>query len=155
MVGRSALGAKNYGKAEQAFRKVLAQKSDYCYAMVNLGKTFIVQQRWADAESILKEAASCAPRMAVVHESLGYSVQKQKRLDEAIGHYENALAIKPSRSVEQAIATCRTNLEVEQHNSEVAQLEKAQDEAEKQAQRDFDEAQAKVKEWEKKTERDD
>ena len=36
LVGRAALGAKNYPKAEQAFRKVLAQKPDYCYAMANL-----------------------------------------------------------------------------------------------------------------------
>ena len=44
MVGRAALGANDYPTAEQAFKKVLALKSDYCYAMVNLGKVYIGNQ---------------------------------------------------------------------------------------------------------------
>ena len=91
LVGRAALGAKDFAKAEQAFRKVLAQKPDYCYAMVNLGKAYIAQKSWADAEGILDDAAKCAPRMAVVYESLGFVIQKQKRLEEAIAQYEKAL----------------------------------------------------------------
>jgi tetratricopeptide (TPR) repeat protein len=154
LVGRAALGAKDYAKAEQAFRKVLAKKSDYCYAMVNLGKTYIAQKDWSDAESILKDAATCAPRMAVVFESLGFVTQKQKKLEEAITHYEKALAIKDSRSVRAAIATCRQNIEIAQHNIKMDEEEQKQKEAEEQAQREYEEAKAKEEEWKKKRARD-
>jgi Flp pilus assembly protein TadD len=154
LVGRAALGGKDYAKAEQAFRKVLAKKSDYCYAMVNLGKTYIAQERWSDAESILTDAASCAPRMAVVFESLGFVVQKQKRLEEAIKHYEKAQAIKPSSSVQAAIDTCRKNIEIAQANQEMDAEERRLAEEEAEAQRQYEEELRKKAEWEKKRERD-
>jgi tetratricopeptide (TPR) repeat protein len=154
LVGRAALGGKEYAKAEQAFRKVLARKADYCYAMVNLGKTYIAQEKWADAESILKDAAACAPRMAVVFESLGFVVQKQKRLEEAISHYEKAQAIKPSSSVSAAIETCRKNIEIAQANQAMEEEERRLAEAEAEAQRQYEEDLRKKAEWEKKRERD-
>jgi len=155
LVGRASLGAKNYPKAEQAFRKVLAQKSDYCYAMANLGKTYIAQQKWGDAEQILKEATACAPRMAVVQESLGFSLQKQGRLDEAIQAYERAYEIKPSQTVRNAINICKQNIEVAQHNESVAETERKQAEAEAEAQAVYEEEMAKKKEWEERRKKDD
>ncbi len=155
LVGRAALGAKNYPKAEQAFRKVLAQKSDYCYAMVNLGKTYIAQKNWTEAESILEDAAKCAPRMSVVYESLGFVVQKQQRLQDAIAWYEKAYEIKPTESVRAAIQTCKTNIEVQQHNEMVAETERKQQEDEAQAKAEYEEALAKQKEWEERRKKDD
>jgi tetratricopeptide (TPR) repeat protein len=154
LVGRAALGGKEYAKAEQAFRSVLAKKSDYCYAMVNLGKTYIAQKKWVDAESILKDAASCAPRMAIVFESLGFVVQKQKRLEEAITHYQKAISIKPSASCEAAIATCQQNIEIARANADMDEEEKAEAEAEAEAQRQYEEDLRKKAEWEKKRQRD-
>jgi tetratricopeptide (TPR) repeat protein len=154
LVGRAALGGKDFAKAEQAFRKVLAKKSDHCYAMVNLGKTYIAQKKWSDAESILKDAVTCAPRMAVVFESLGFVVQKQQRLPEAITYYEKAMAIKPSPSARAAIATCRQNIEIAQANAGMEEEERLQAEAEAEAKRQYEADLAKQKEWEKKRERD-
>ena len=155
LAGRAALGSKDYSKAEQAFRKVLAQKSDYCFAMVNLGKTYLAQSRWKDAESILNDAATCAPRMAVVHESLGFALQKQNRLDDAIKAYEKAYQLKPSESIRAAIDTAKTNLEVRAHNESVAAVEAEQTEAEIAAQRKYDEELAKQREWEERRKKDD
>ena len=155
LVGRSALGSKNYPVAEQAFRKVLAQKPDYCYAMANLGKTYIAQQKWGDAEQILKQAATCAPRMAVVHESLGFSLQKQGRLEEAIKAYERAYDIKPSQTVRNAINICQQNIEVGEHNTDVEAKEKEQNEAEAAAQAAYEEEMRKKKEWEERRKKDD
>jgi tetratricopeptide (TPR) repeat protein len=155
LVGRAALGAKNYTKAEQAFGKVLAQKSDYCYAMANLGKTFIAQKRWSEAEAILKDAAACAPRMAVIYESLGFSLQKQNRLPDAIQAYEKAYDIKPSETVRAAIETCKTNIEVQEHNTQVAETERKQAEEEAAAQAAYEEELAKKKEWEERRKKDD
>jgi len=155
LVGRAALGASDYAKAEQAFRKVLAQKSDYCYAMVNLGKTYIAEERWAEAEDILNDAAKCAPRMSVVYESLGFSLQKQGRLQDAINAYEKSYEIKPSESVRSAIDICKQNIEVQQHNSMVAKEEQAQDAAEADAQAKYEEEMRKRKEWESRRKKDD
>jgi tetratricopeptide (TPR) repeat protein len=155
LVGRAALGASDYPTAEQAFRRVLAQKSDYCYAMVNLGKTYIAQQRWTEAEEILNEAASCAPRMAVIYESLGYSLQKQARLNEAVTAYEKAYDLKPSESVRNAIEICKQNLDVKQYNANVAGEEAAQEAAELKAQAEYEEELRKNKEWEERRKKGD
>lgn len=155
LVGRAALGARNYPKAEQAFRKVLARKPEHCYAMANLGKTYIAQQKWGDAEQILEEAAACAPRMSVVYESLGFALQKQGRLEEAIQAYERAYDIKPSETVRNAINICKQNIEVAVHNTDVAEKERKQDEAEAEAQRIFEEELAKKAEWEERRKKDD
>jgi tetratricopeptide (TPR) repeat protein len=155
LVGRSALGAKDYPTAVKAFRGVLAQKADYCYAMANLGKTYIAQQNWGDAEQILKEASACAPRMSVVQESLGFALQKQGRLPEAIQAYERAYEIKPSETVRSAINICKQNIEVAEHNTDVAAKERAQAEAEAAAQAAYEEELAKKREWEERRKKDD
>jgi superkiller protein 3 len=155
LVGRSALGAKDYGRAEQAFRKVLALKSDHCFAMANLGKTYIAQQRWADAEQILIDAATCAPRMAVVYESLGFAQQKQKKLEQAIKSYEMAYGIAPSPSIQRAIDTAKQNIEVAGHNEEMARLEAQQKAAEEEEAARVAAEEAKAKEWEERRARDD
>ena len=154
LVGRAALGGKNFEKAGQAFRKVLAIKSDHCYAMANLGKTYIATSQWADAQSILEDAVKCAPRMAVVYEGLGFVLQKQKQLPEAITAYEKALEIKPSSSIRKAIEICQGNIQIEQDNRAMDELKLKQEEAERIAQEDFEREKAKREEWEKKGEDD-
>jgi tetratricopeptide (TPR) repeat protein len=148
LVGRAAFGSRSYPKAEQAFRKVIAQKPDYCYAMVNLGKVYIAMERWADADSILTDAATCAPKMAVVYESRGFALMKQKKLNEAIAQFNKALQIKPSESTRKMIETCNNNLQVASDNTAMAATEAAQAAAAATAQAEYDEAQRKQKEWE-------
>jgi len=155
LCGRAALGGQQFDKAEQAFRKVLAIKSNHCYAMANLGKTFIATQRWSDAEAILNDAVTCAPRMAVVYEGLGFVLQKQKRLPEAIATYQKALQIKPSAGIENAIETCRTNIEVGEHNVKMDLLAQQQKEEERIAQEEYEREKAKQEEWKKKREQGD
>ncbi len=155
LVGRAAFGSKSFPKAEQAFRKVIAQKPDYCYAMVNLGKVYIAMERWADADGILEDAAKCAPKMAVVYESRGFALMKQKKLTEAIAQFNKALQIKPSESTRKMIETCNNNLQVASDNKAMAAKEEKQALAAAQAQADFDEAQRKQKEWEEAQRRRD
>ncbi len=154
LVGRAAFGAKDFATAESAFETVLEKKPDHCYAMVNLGKVHIAQQQWTEAEKVLTRAETCAPRMAVIYESLGFVVQKQKRLEDAVGYYEQALAIKSSESTRQAIEVCKKNIEIKRLNQDMDLQEQAMaDAAKKEAER-VAEAERKQAEWEKKT-RDD
>ncbi|NIM00635.1 MAG: tetratricopeptide repeat protein [Acidobacteria bacterium] len=148
LVGRAAFGAKSFPKAEQAFRKVIAQKPNYCYAMVNLGKVYIAMERWSDADSILGDAAKCAPKMAVVYESRGFALMKQKKLPEAIAQFNKAMEIKPSESTRQMIQTCQNNIEVAEENAAMAALEAKQAAEAAKAQAEYEEAQRKQKEWE-------
>lgn len=155
LVGRAAFGAKDYDVAERAFQRVIESKPDYCYAMVNLGKLYIAQEKWGNAEQTLTQAAGCAPRMAVVHESLGFSVQKQGKLEKAIGHYEKARAIKPSSSVDKLIATCQENLRIRKENEAMDAEEQRIAEEERLAQEKYEEDLRKKAEWEKRREKDD
>jgi tetratricopeptide (TPR) repeat protein len=155
MVGRAALGAKDYGRAEKAFETVLEKKPDYCYAMVNLGKVHIATEQWAEAETVLQRAAKCAPRMAVIHESLGFAVQKQKRLPEAIEHYEVAMQIKPSSSTKTMLETAQENLRIQSENIAMDQEEAEMKAEEERAKADYDEQMAKQKEWEERRKRDE
>jgi len=155
LFGRAAFSAKSYPKAEQAFRKVIAQKPDHCYAMVNLGKVYIAMERWADADGILRDAATCAPKMAVVYESRGFALMKQKKLDEAVVQFKKALVLKPSASTRRMIETCTNNIQVASQNAAMAAREAEQAAAAEQAQAEYDEALAKTEKWEEARRRDD
>jgi superkiller protein 3 len=155
LLGRAALGAQEFGKAEQAFRKVLALKPDYCFAMVNLGKTYIAQQRWSDAESILGDAATCAPREAVVYESLGFVIEKQKRLEEAIAQYNKAMQLKPSAGLRAAVDRCNQNIQIRDENIAMEEEEKRSAEAAAAAEAAYAEEMRKQEEWKKARERDE
>ena len=133
---------------------MLEKKPDHCYAMVNLGKVHTAQKQWVEAEKVLARAETCAPRMAVIYETLGFVVQKQKRLEEAVGYYEQALAIRPSDTTRQAIEVCKTNIEIGIENDKMDDVEKAQDEAARKEAERIKEEERKREEWEKKR-RDD
>ena len=147
-MGRASLGAKDYTTAEQAFRKVLAIDGNHCYAMANLGKTYIAVKRWGGAETILGDATKCAPRMAVAYENLGFAQQKQKKLELAIQTYRKAYDIEPRQSIMNAINTCEQNIQIAKDNQQMA-AEEAKNKAEiAEEQKRIAEAEAKRKAYE-------
>ncbi len=150
LVGKAALGAGDFDKAEQAFQRVLAMKPDYCYAMVNLSKGYIAQERWKAAENILVKAAQCAPRMAIVYDSMGFAIQKQGRLEDAKAAYEKSLAINDDPGVRGRLDIVVQNIRVREANRAADEAEKAA--AEKQAllDKEYQEQLKKQEEWEKK-----
>lgn len=149
LVGRASLGAKEFNAAEQAFKKVLALKPDHCFAMTNLGKTYIALQRWADAESSLHDATQCAPRLLVAYENLGFAMQKQKKLEEAIEVYERALELKTTSSIQKAISVCEENIKIRDENKAMDVLKTQQEEAQRIADEKYEAELRKTKEWEK------
>jgi tetratricopeptide (TPR) repeat protein len=93
--------------------------------------------------------------MAVVYESLGFALQKQDRLSDALKAYEQAYEIKPSETVRNAMDICKENMEVKEHNDQVAELEAQQKAAEAAAEAAYQEELAKKKEWEERRKKDD
>jgi predicted Zn-dependent protease len=150
LVGKAALGAQAYNEAEQAFKKVLELKPDYCYAMVNLAKTYIAGEKWVAAEKTSRDATRCAPRLTAGYESLGYALQKQKKLDEALEAYKQAQSIKRSASVDKLIEVVAENIRRRDENLEMDEAERAQREAAEAEARRIAEEEAKQLEWEKK-----
>jgi predicted Zn-dependent protease len=164
LVGKAALGAKDYTRAAEAFRQVLKIKPDYCYAMINLGKTYIAQEQWDSAEKPLQDAARCSPREATIYSSLGLVYQKYgkasqeakedakaaQQYTQAIDYYNKSSEIKPTGFVTQAIASINENLKVMSHNKEMDALAAKQDaEAEAEAKR-LEEERKKREEWKKR-----
>jgi len=99
LVARAALGAGELDQAERLFRHVLSRQPRQCYAMVNLGRTYIALGRWNDAEAALVKAAACAPRMAVVFETLGDLYMRRGLPEQAVDAYGRAETLEPEPSV--------------------------------------------------------
>lgn len=163
LVGKAALGAQDFARAEQSFRRVLELKPDHCYAMINLGKTYIAMEKYEAAERPLKDAALCAPRQAAVYESLGLVYQKYAgrdqagtpekafaEYDQALKYYQQASSIKSSPFVAQAIDTIHKNVEILRQNVD---LQKAQEAAQEAERKRIEEEERKRKEWEERRRR--
>jgi predicted Zn-dependent protease len=99
VVGRAALGSGELGQAEHLFLHVLYRQPRHCYAMVNLARTYIALERWDEAEAFLMKAAACAPRMAVVFETLGDLYMRRGRPQQAVDAYGRAESLEPEGSV--------------------------------------------------------
>lgn len=126
LVGRAALGAGDYGKAERSFTQALTLRPSYCFAMMNKAKAQIAQSKWTAAEGTLRTADKCDANNVLVHESLGFVLRKQKRLPEALSSYQKANKLKPSASIQKAIAEVKTNIEVGAHNKAMDDLDAKQ-----------------------------
>lgn len=150
LVGKAALGAGDYKAAEEAFRRVLNLEPGYCYAMVNLGKSYIAEERWERAESALRRAAECAPRMAVIHDSLGFALQKQGRLEDSLQAYRRAYQIEPSSSVKERMGIVEQNIRIRAENRRIEEEKRKQEEEARQAEEEYQKALEKQQEWEKK-----
>jgi tetratricopeptide (TPR) repeat protein len=99
LVGRAALGAGELAQAEKLFLHVLYRQPRQCYAMVNLGRTYIAMGRWDDAEASLVKAAACAPRMPVVFETLGDLYMHRGLQQQAVDAYGRAESLEPEPEV--------------------------------------------------------
>ena len=109
--GQAVFGAGYFGIAEKVFRRVLEMKADYCYAMINLGKVYIAEDRLKEAEKSLLDAGRCAPRMAVVPLILGFVYQKENRLEDALAQFKSSLELEPSNAAREGIRGIESRIE--------------------------------------------
>jgi tetratricopeptide (TPR) repeat protein len=96
LVGRAALGAGRLDDAESAFRRVLAEEPRHCFALVNLGRVLLAREEFASAEGTLQRAAACAPRLGVVHETLGALWLVNGRDAQAARAFRRAMSLDPT-----------------------------------------------------------
>ncbi len=101
------------------------------------------------------DATRCAPKLPVIYEGLGFALQKQNKLPEAIAQYDKAMQLKPSQTTQKAIDTCKQNIEIAVHNKEMEALDAAQTQAEKEEADRIAAEEAKRAQWEKERQKDD
>ncbi|MBD3869078.1 MAG: tetratricopeptide repeat protein [Acidobacteria bacterium] len=154
LVGRAALGAGDYGKAERSFTRALTLKPSYCFAMMNKAKAQIAQSKWKNAEGTLRTADKCDANNVLVHESLGFVLRKQKRLPEALSSYQTAYKLKPSASIKKAMDEVKHNIEVNEFNKSATAEEIANREAIAAEEARVAAEKAKQEEYKKKTDDD-
>jgi tetratricopeptide (TPR) repeat protein len=147
LVGRAALGTKDYSAAEAAFKKVVSLNANHCFALINLGNTYIGMESWGSAVEPLNKAIACDPNMAVPYEKLGFVYQKQGSFaqakndrelagilySKATAEYQKALELDAGSSfAKSSIATIASNVEVMDHNTnEMIKKAKNEDEIKK------------------------
>ena len=156
LVGRTALGAKQYDKAVGAFTTALKKSPDQCNAMINQGKALMSKKDWANSYQSFDNATKCDPNMAMAWENKAYTLQKQEKLELAVENYDKALSIDRNSSfAAKNIEICKQNIAIRNDNIAMSQKEAQQKADADQAQRDFDEAKRLEEEWKRKTEEDD
>ena len=82
-------------EAEQLYQIVLLGDDRHFDALCRFGLVRMQQQRFADAEGLIRRAIKVDKRSAEAHELLGSALTGLGRLDEAVRSYSKAVAIRP------------------------------------------------------------
>lgn len=118
----NALAIEHYGRgevdrAERYFREVVLQMPADVTACGNLAATLLQQEKHAAAIPILLRIVELQPELAEAHLDLGVCCHRLWNNDEAILHYERAIALKPgfvkayANIIEAYLACCDWNAE--------------------------------------------
>lgn len=96
-----------YKSAERGFRQTLALDPENALAQLGLGWIALHSKRWIDAEARFQAAIAFSPNLLDAYRGLGKALVKQRRIDEAIGAYEQSLrlALAGSKGLDERIAT--------------------------------------------------
>jgi tetratricopeptide (TPR) repeat protein len=152
LLGRANLGARNFDVAIKNFKEVIKKRSSYCWAMVNIAKSYIAQEKWLDAENWLDKAANCDVRSVVALETLGFVLMKQKKLEQSLETYQKAQSMQPSASIKDSISIVKNKIEIRDHNIELEKKQKELEELDVERMKQYEEEQKKREQWKKKQE---
>lgn len=96
--GNDAFERGNYVESEVEYRRSLEKKPDSYEAAFNLAGALYKQERYADAQNIYQQLAADSSRTenaAMSHYNNGNTEFQQKKYQEAIEAYKNALRLNP------------------------------------------------------------
>ncbi len=93
--GSQALSAFRFEMAKKAFEEALGADTRNAAAYAGLAEVSFQEARYDQAAAHARKAARYAPRSAKYLVLLGDSLQKLKKMKEALGAYENALRVAP------------------------------------------------------------
>jgi predicted O-linked N-acetylglucosamine transferase (SPINDLY family) len=93
-----AVALHNSGRlseAEQLYQMILLGNDRHLDVLCRLGLVRLQQQRFADAEGLIRRAIKVDKRSAEAHQLLGSALTGLGRLEEAVRSYSKAVAIRP------------------------------------------------------------
>ena len=95
--GQNAYKSGNYGKAEESFVKALKDRPDDPAALYNMGSTYIKMDKLKEAAAALNKAVEVGNKniQAKSEYNLGDISFQNKKLDESLKHYINAVDLAP------------------------------------------------------------
>ena len=80
----------------EAYRRCVALQPEFPNARYNLGVALGEAGLYAEAEQILRQVIDAEPDRAEAYNSLGFVAMRQCQTDEAIAHFDRAIALAPS-----------------------------------------------------------
>lgn len=112
-IGNAHIRAKEFSKAEQAYRKSVEIDDSVVPALNGLASSLLAQRRYEDAADYFRQSLANRFDQAEAHCDLGQCLRRLNRLDEAAASYRQSLALKPGLFVpKQALAEIETALKV-------------------------------------------
>lgn len=88
--------AGDYREAEKFLEKALAERPDDAYVRFYLARTYLRQERFADAEPMFRSARALDPDIPGLAYDMGVLYQKMEKHDQALASFENVLAEDPT-----------------------------------------------------------
>ena len=82
-------------EAEEIYRRILAVKPDYPYALCLLGTIALAAGEYDQAVDLISHSIAVKPDYADAHSNLGAVFLKLLRHQEALTHFEKAIAVDP------------------------------------------------------------
>lgn len=149
--GNRQYDSKQYSEAEVNYRKALEQNTKLREGQFNLGDALYKQGRFEEAENqfhLSSETAADPLARAHAYHNLGNAQLKQKKLEESIGSYKQALKLNPNDqdtkyNLEYARKLIQQQQQQQQQNQQNKDQKKDKDQKQNQQQQKQDQQQDK------------
>ncbi|HEU4687237.1 MAG TPA: tetratricopeptide repeat protein, partial [Vicinamibacterales bacterium] len=84
-----------YQEAADLLETLIQWTPDHAQALMTLGAVYVAMRRNADAEAVSRHSCSVSPRRTC-YVNLGIALQRQRKTEDAIAAYEQALSFPPT-----------------------------------------------------------
>jgi cytochrome c-type biogenesis protein CcmH/NrfG len=132
-----------------AIKQVIQNDPANCQAHNQLGRAYVDQKKWAEAEQSLQAAAKCQPTGST-YEALGFVYLNSDKLAQALEAYQKANQIAPTPSAQEGIKAAQDRMEMQAANAKSGADKAAWEAKRKQHEKEYQEYLKKREEWEKK-----
>jgi tetratricopeptide (TPR) repeat protein len=146
---KAALGLGEGAVAEGVLIQLVQADPGNCQAQSQLGRAYVDQKKWAEAERALQAAAKCQPS-GPTFEALGFVYLSTDKLQEALEAYQKANSLAPSPSAQDGIKAAQARMEMQAQNAQVGADKAAWEAKRRQHEKEYEEYLKKREEWEKK-----
>jgi len=113
-----------FEQAEKVARHGVERHPGYVSGFVVLGRIYLGQERWKDAEITLQKAASLGPENILAHQLLGQVYLQTKRPKEALKAYKLVLYLNPQSEMARKAVEKLESLTADEFDDDVFEMKK-------------------------------